>query len=600
MTPFKFLLAGLVWLAPAAAFSAGTGVNRWWPVQAEPKGLVRLSKDGYPEPRAASEMMAQSVAGLAAKAVNEGRADELVWMDTDNVDIEDWLVRRLKHQPQLEQRGTFALWDLVDRYRRMGIIRGYILYRQDHSTGELNQHRPGMDCSVNVATSLAGLLDGIIVDESMEGDAKKHGLKLLADVRDKSQEWCFATYRDRFNRHILCMQDPQKPNSRDLAIAQKALTIFGDDDPVPAAMKWLEPLSPILGWNGGDEFKTTRMSTVSGDLQTASDWTVNLPVLMAGTETIAPPKVRGFNPRTIDWADKRSGVCFINSDGDNVDFFEGSFFRGSDGQYYWGCPDRGRIPFGWSTCFDHLAQLCPEAIEYAVATQSTNDWFVEWGGGYFYPDLFARDRTNRWDLLARHARQTWALMKQTNTRIVGYDVSQFDSPDALKAYAVIAGQTEGLLAIVVFQYDCYEAGAGKIFWVRDHSGMDVPVITARYSIWNHTNSKPRSGTPAKVAREIRETIAQTPAPDFPRYDWVNVHAWSWFKQAPGADENAEDMPQDSAGAQGGWPVYSPARWCAQRLPSNLRVVGPEEMAWRIRMAHNPAQTRKLIEGWAEK
>ena len=590
-------LVCLALLAPSSAFPAGVDAHRWWPVQTVPRGLVRLSKDGYPEPRAASEMMAQSVAGLAAKAVNEGRADELVWMETDNVDIEDWLARRLKHEPQLEQRGTFALWDLVDRYTRMGIIKGYILYRPDRSVGELNDHRPNMDCSVNVATSVAGLLDGIIVDESMEGEARKHGLKLLVDVREKTQAWCFATYHDQFNRHMLCTQDPRKPNSRDLAIAQKALTVYGYDDPVPAVMKWLEPLSPILGWNGGDEFETTSMSTVCGHLQTSTDWTVNLPVLMAGTQTIAPPRARGFNPRTIDWTDKRSGVCFVSSDGDNVDYSEGSFFRGSDGQHYWGCSDRGRIPFGWSCCFAHLAQLCPEAIEYAAATQSTNDWFLEWGGGYFYPDLFARERTNRWDLLAQHARQTWALMKQTNTRIVGYDVNQFDSPDALKAYAVIAGQTEGLLAILVFQYSCYEEGAGKIFWVRDHAGMEVPVITARYSIWNHTNPHPRSGTPAKVAREIRETIAQAPPEELPRYDWVNVHAWSWFKLAPGADENAEDMPQESAKTQGGKSVYSPALWCAERLPSDIHVVGPEEMAWRIRMAHNPAQTRKLIESW---
>ena len=606
MLPYKTARIVAAYLLVAAGLSAlgadvaGAGENRWWPVQAAPKALVRLEKDQLPEPRAASEMLAESLAGLAAKAVNEGRADEMVWVGIDNIDIEDWLSRRLKRPPQLELRGTFALWDLVDRYARQGIIKGYILYRWDHSKGEFSQHRPGMDCSANVATSLAGLLDGVIVDESIEREARKHGLKLLADVRQKTQAWCFETYREQFNRHLLCTQDPRKPNVRDLAIAQKAFTVFGYAEPLPAAMKWLQPLSPILGWNGADEFKTTEMSTVWGHIQTSTDWVVNLPVLMAGTESVEPAKVKGFDPRTIDWSDKRSAVSFIRSDGDNVDTFEGSFFRGPEGRSFWANPERGKVPFGWSCCFAHLAQLCPDAIAYAGATQSTNDWFLEWGGGYYYPDLFGRDRTNRWELLAEHARRTWAFMKRTNTRVIGFNVPKFDSSNALKAYEVFAGQTDGLLAILVWQYDCYEAGAGKTFWVKDRNGVEVPVISARYSIWADTNRRPRSGTPAKVARVIQQTIAKAAPAELPRYDWVNLHAWSWFKQAPGADEAAEDMPQDpqeTAEARGGHRGYTPVMWCVQRLPANIRTVGPEELVWRIRMKHNPEQTRQLIESW---
>jgi hypothetical protein len=589
-TAFALLLA-------LVAFPAPADENRWWPVQATPKVLVRVQNNHLPEPHAASEMLAQSLAGLAAKAVNEGRADEMVWVGIDNIDVEDWLTRRLARQPQVELRGPVALWDLVERYCSDGIVKGFILYRLDHSKGDFNEHRPGMDCSVNVATSLAGLLDAVIVDESIETEAKRHGLKMLADARGKTQAWCFETYRKRFNRHLLCTQDPRKPNVRDLAIAQKALTVFGYDEPLAAALKWLKPLSPILGWNGGDELKTTRMSSIEGHFQTATDWAMNLPCLMAGTGKVMPAKVKSFDPRTIDWKDQRSAVSFVRSDGDNVDTAEGSFFRGPEGKTFWGNPDRGKIPFGWSCCFTHVSQLFPEAIDYAIATQSTNDWFLEWGGGYYFPDLFGIARTNRWELLAKHARRTWALMQGNNTRIIGFNVTKFDSPDARRAYEVIAGQTAGLLAILVWQYDCYEAGAGQQFWVKDRNGVDVPVFSARYSIWNHTNGKPRSGTPAKVAREIRQTVANTPSAELPRYDWVNMHAWSWFKQAPGTDEAAEDMSQEIAEAHGGERVYKPAEWCIGRLGADVRTVAPEELIWRIRMKHNPEQTRKVIQDW---
>jgi len=585
----------------SADTSLGNGAG-WWPAQAMPKALVRtVNQSQFPLPRASCEMMVQSVAGLAAKAVNEGRVDEMVWVGIDdNVDVEDWFARLLQRHPQLEMRGIFGPWDLVDRYAKQGLIKGYILYRSDSSKGENNEHRPGMDCSVNVATSLAGLLDGIIVDESLEVVAKAHGLKMLMDVRDKTQAWCFETYKDRFNRRMICTQDPRKPNVRDLAIAQKVLTVFGYDEPVPAVMKWLDPLSPILGWNGGDEFKTTEMSTLWGHIQTATDWAVNLPVLMAGTEAADQLKAKNFDPRTIDWKDTRSAVSFVDTDGDNVDWSEGDFFRARYSRNYWANPDRGKLPFGWSCCFAHLAQLCPEAIDYAVATQSPNDSFIEWGGGYYYPDRFGTNRPNRWELLAQHAQRTWALMKKNNTRIIGFNVSKLDSSDARKAYEVFARQTDGLLAILVFQYDAYEAGAGKTFWVKDRNGVDIPVVSARYCIWNLLNHRPRAGTPAKVARVIRQTVEKTPPGEQPRYDWVIVHAWSWFKKAPGDDENAEDdMPQNpaDAAAKGGQSVYGPVTWCAERLPSSIRTASPEELIWRIRMKHNPEQTKKLIQQW---
>ncbi len=92
-------------------------------------------------------------------------------------------------------------------------------------------------------------------------------------------------------------------------------------------------------------------------------------------------------------------------------------------------------------------------------------------------------------------------------------------------------------------------------------------------------------------------MENTPSGDLPRYDWVIAHAWSWFKKSSGDDENAEDIPQEYAAAQGGERGYAPVMWCAQRLPASIRIVGPEELIWRIRMKHNPQQTTELTEDW---
>jgi hypothetical protein len=238
--------------------------------------------------------------------------------------------------------------------------------------------------------------------------------------------------------------------------------------------------------------------------------------------------------------------------------------------------------------------LCPEAVDYAVATRTGNDSFIEWGGGYYYPDLFGSNRPDRWELLAKHARRTWAMMKKNGTQMIGFNLADYDSPDARKAYEVFASQTDGLLAILAFQYSPYEAGAGETFWVKDRNGIALPVITARYSIWEHSNNRERAGTPAKVAREIQQTVNQTARDKLPRYDWVITHVWSYFKESPGADENAEDIPHENAAASGGVRGYLPALWCAERLPDNIRVIGPEEMVWRTRMQHDPSQTKEFM------
>jgi hypothetical protein len=62
-------------------------------------------------------------------------------------------------------------------------------------------------------------------------------------------------------------------------------------------------------------------------------------------------------------------------------------------------------------------------------------------------------------------------------------------------------------------------------------------------------------------------------------------------------EDMPDMPPEEAAAKGGQRLYGPVTWCAERLPANIRTVGPEELLWRIRLKHNPEQTKKLIQDW---
>jgi len=597
ITPLTIIpCLGLVAALNAAPVAPGP-IN-WWPAQHLPASLVRIDCTAISGPeRERTEMLAESVAGLAAQAVNRGGGDQLVWVATGNEAEERWRQRFLSDHPLVRDLGARDLWTLIGDYAKAGMIKGYIVYRADHSKEEPKlRYRREMDVSVNIATSLAGVLHGVIVDEKVESVARAHGLARLEDARDKSQQWCFDTFKDRFTRGMLCTQDPRKPNARDYAIAQAAFTVYGQDPVVEQALRWLEPLAPILGWNGGDEFQTTRQATELGHFETCTDWVQNLPVLMAGATETAPARVPHPDPRQIDWKDRRSTVSFVNSDGDNVQWFESAYF--GQPAYWWENPRRGQIPFGWTAPLTHASQLFPQALEYAVATATPNDSFIEWHSGYYYPDLFAAQLPDRWKYLAEHARRSWAQMRRDGTNVIGFNFRHLDSPDALHACEVFAAQTDRLLGILAFQYSPYNAGLGKIWWVKDSRGVDVPVVTLRYQIWWHLNQRAEAGTPAKVAREIAASSGQAPA-DQPRHDWAMIHAWSYFKEHPGTDEAAENMPPKakltgSYEALGAVRGYDPVLWCAERLPASVRIASVEEMVWRIRMQHDPIVTAREI------
>jgi hypothetical protein len=538
-------------------------------------------------------MLLQSLSGLAAKALNEGRGDELLWVAVDNNDCEAWYADFLSCHGGVELRGNFDTWALVRRYRDLGFVKGYALYRRDRSSRKTGDLSSQMELSANVATSAAGILGAVLIEESLEPEARRLGLPLLLDARGKSAEWCFEHFSAKASRTLLGLQDPRKPGMRDLAIARNALVFYGTDETTGKAMRWLEPLSRILGWNGGDEFESTRLSSINSHVQTCTDWSWNLPLLMAGASFADTPRAPGFDPRRIDWSDKRDCVSFVLSDGDNNQWFQTTFFRGEPG--WWGNASRGDIPFGWSVPFTNLAELSPQPLAYALRTATPNDHFVEWGGcGYFYPDLFASSRPDRWALLARHSADIWSAMQATGTRLVGFLVRECDSPDALKAYSTFAGQTDGLAAILVIQYDPYEGGLGKIFWVKDRRGVDIPVICARYSIWAGRPDSASSGTPAKIADLLSRRDGDKGEGPETRFDWVVVHAWSFFRQSSSNSPTAEELSEPELAQGRGQRGYSPAVWAAHRLPGWLHVVGPEELAWRLRMKHNPGQTKLFL------
>ncbi len=591
----KFLgLMGM--LAGSAALPGGimmkeTFSRRWWPVQRPPAGVLRTRDFGRFErvispgggstsgTLGATHMLVQSVAGLAAMGVKAGITDEMVWISINSPDYALWydgIVVRLG----LEERGTFTPWELIERFLGQGMIQGYILYSYDYSEGDLYTNRRDMDRSVNVATSLAGLLGGILIEEGQEEQAKALGLEMLLDARGKNMKWCFDTYKDQFNRRMICTQDPKVPHNRAMAIAHRTLTAYGTSVPVPEMMAWLDPLSPVLGWNSGGEFDFTVLPTQYGHFNTATNWCLNLPLLSAGTETNTVKQIGGADPAAIDGDDTRHAMSFVMSDGDNVQWLMGNFCKSAD---YWGNVDHGAFPFGWTTCTPNLMQLCPETVDFLAETRPDQTTVISDAGGYYYPDRLAEDREDvpRAEVLAEHARQVGAYMNEAGLNVLWFICHNLQSAGAFEAYETYAREIDGLLGMLAIQYTPYEGGGGKIFWTEDANGLHVPIVTARYSLWLNAGTGKRADTPGAIAEVVNESVARAERQEKKTFEWAIVHAWSRFER-------------DGETARG----LNAAAWCIEALDPVIKVVSPEELLWRIRMEHYPEETRGLIKKFA--
>ena len=261
----------------------------WWPAQVLPKGLTEVPQSLYERgpdvgaDRKAQTVLIESLAGLAAQAVNENRGDELVWVDPggSSAGYGQWLAD-FKARTKIEDRGSLSPWDLAARLTKAGLVKGYILYQPDPSVEKKLADRKTIDRSLNVATTAAGVLGGILIVPAMEDRAKALGLALLLDARGKSEAWAFNQFKDKLNRRYLLLQDPRLAQNRDLAIAHRIAALYTIESPYPEILSWMEPLGTVFGWYGDSEDKSVGLASKAAQVVVASDYTRNLPLLSAG------------------------------------------------------------------------------------------------------------------------------------------------------------------------------------------------------------------------------------------------------------------------------------------------------------------------------
>lgn len=548
----------------------------WWPEQKKP-ARIRICNVSFGN--VAETMLAESVSGLAAQAVNEGKYDALIWLNdpgwTGDVlaSYNKWF-SLAKTRLNISDVQTINIWDVIDQMKQRDLIKGYVLYKQDVSAGNAYTARSGIDHSANMATTAAGVMKGVLISESLMSQAAAHGLKKLLDVRTENYTSLYQKYKEAINPNMTVHVDPKYPNHRSIAVAFNSNVFYGSTA-LNQFMSVVNPVSPALGWGDGNELLFSQTASNYGLFNTASNWCDNLLVTSADAHNYQPPKIKTLDPKTINFAKSGSFHSFIMSDGDNLQWMQRGFFFD---QKYWANPSRNDFPMGWTSCMASLSETIPDALNYMVNTQPSQSTIIEAEGGYNYADKFGGSTADRLKTLRDFAKKLDAHMKKTGAKVLELICIDLNSQAAKEAYQIYAEEIENLSGIIAIQFSPYEGGDGKIFWPTNKKGTHIPVVTAKYSLWaNLPPSFTRSGGPDKISGFINTNANLAEQSGSQSMDWTIVHAWSSFTE-------------HGVTATG----LTPVSWCVDKLNPNVTVVSPEELLWRIRMKYYPAETQAII------
>jgi hypothetical protein len=379
------------------------------------------------------------------------------------------------------------------------------------------------------------------------------GLKLAADLRGQDVADVIAAYNGTggftYNTHVSALQDPTKFSCLgDYTVFSGAINFWAEDmssplaDQVLGAMTWP---AAVFGWGVSEDGTIAAVSGVGGYVH-ASDWAKNLDVLTnfdlapftqsgggGGAPVPAPAATGSFVAAATAPPAQVHTVCFVMTDGDNVQWLLNDFATGSD---WWGSPDRGRTNVGW-TLTPALSELAPVIMDYLYATAANgsepglpgHDYFVAAasGVGYIYPDLLTPAA------LAEYTPLTGAYMANSGMRVVNVLAENY-SPAAAASYLA----QPNIDGVLWYDYDSYSELQGNITFFNGK-----PVIGGRFQLWD--------GAFMNTSELILALLAQPKTPNVAAgYSLVPVHVWS---------NNVTEVAQvaDALAAAGGFQVVTP-------------------------------------------
>ncbi len=340
-------------------------------------------------------------------------------------------------------KGNDVLDAMLIKYRDS--VQGMIIYNSDFPD------------SINIATTLAGQRDGIIVSPA-QAQALQTPFKLASlfdlnqfewKTRFQAYKWAYENLLDASSSRLIAGLDPggnstsSSPGAiplRSFLVATRTFVYWLDSrdilpditDLLSSEHKLMQQIfskfpagSAHLGWFINEQTGVS-LTSESAITVLASDFFSNLEVFAAMPVVPLPPPASVPTPRTPQA--EKIYVSFTMSDGDNLQYSERRL------QQLWNDGARGSIPIGW-TVSPVLIQAAPSLATYYASTATANDELIAGpsGAGYMYPSLWPPQN------LPAFLEQTGQLMQQMNLSLLEVLDSTVLGSNVLQIVEGIAG-----------------------------------------------------------------------------------------------------------------------------------------------------------------
>ncbi|MBR5410476.1 MAG: hypothetical protein IK104_07365 [Clostridia bacterium] len=477
---------------------------------------------------------------LLTDVPSDGSALTLAAMQGLLADVSDknLVFRAGKYREWIPRTGAEALetqpdgspWDLAALLHEFApFFDGYILCDEE---------------SAAVALTLANPKNSVPVYPEFEETAKAAGLSMTLDVRGWTDVKLRATEEFRALRRDIAFEQPASfsPKLVDYAVMCGAY-VWYDKDANQAehtnAFRFLSDGAVVFGWNNDiGEYKTVQSFSRLNVCMVPADHAHNLSVL-SGFD-LGP-----FEQKTESAAEEGGRtVCLMMSDGDNLQWFLGSY----DDTSHYGSPIRGEFSFAWGVPAS-AADLASPVLKGYYDQMTPNDAFVLSlsGLGYTFP--------SKWPNRVALKRMAQTLGKKMEAmdvhELLVLDDGGFSS---LALNTLLKGtNADGIFYI---DYSDYARLHGKTRFVNGK-----PIVSARYRLWNNASG----ASPEEIAAAVNALPTDPKNPD--SYAFIIVHAWT-------------GLSVDGELVEGGSAMRA-VKKLVDLLDADTRVVTPAEFISRL-------------------